>query len=76
YGDAADVWVDSDRNGYMDDLNGDGRSDYEDTYVLLRAVDRVERAHPELIGGAGQYAANSAHGPFVHIDARGNHARW
>lgn len=76
YGDAADVWVDSDGDGYMDDLNGDGRSDFEDTYVMMRAVDRVEREHPELIGGAGQYASNSYHGPFVHIDARGSHARW
>ncbi len=76
YGDAADVWVDSDSDGYMDDLNGDGIENFEDTYVLLRAVDRVEREHPELVGGAGQYASNSYHGPFVHIDARGSHARW
>lgn len=76
YGDAADVWVDNDGNGYMDDLNGDGRADLDDARVILRAVDRVERRYPELIGGAGVYVANSAHGPFIHIDARGDHARW
>ena len=27
YGDAADVFVDNDRNGSMDDINGDGRVD-------------------------------------------------
>ena len=76
YGDASDVWVDNDQDGYMDDLNGDGRRDTGDVLVMLRAVDRVERKHPELIGGAGVYRDNGAHGPFIHIDARGYHARW
>ena len=28
------------------------------------------------MGGAGVYTGNGAHGPFIHIDARGSHARW
>ncbi len=76
YGDAADVWVDNDGDGYMDDLNGDGRRDVGDAAVMLRAVERVERAHPELVGGAGLYRATRAHGPFIHIDTRGKRARW
>lgn len=76
YGDASDVWIDNDRDGYMDDLNGDGRRDTEDARVMLRAVDRVERRFPELTGGAGIYRDNGAHGPFIHIDVRGNPARW
>lgn len=76
YGDAADVWVDSDRDGYMDDLNQDGVSDIRDGEIMQRAVDRVEQRYPELVGGVGLYHANSAHGPFVHIDVRGNAARW
>lgn len=76
YGDASDVWVDNDRDGYMDDLNGDGRRDTRDAEIILRAVDRVEAQHPELVGGVGVYRDNGAHGPFVHIDARGSHARW
>lgn len=76
YGDAADVWVDNDGDGYMDDLNGDGRADIQDARVMMRAVDRVERKYPALVGGAGVYVANSAHGPFIHIDVRGAHARW
>lgn len=76
YGDAADVFVDNDGNGVMDDLNHDGRVDYRDGQVILAAVDRVERAHPDLVGGAGVYRATSEHGPFVHIDVRGKRARW
>ena len=76
YGDASDVWVDNDRDGYMDDLNGDGRRDIGDAHVMLRAVDRVERRFPELVGGAGLYRDNGAHGPFIHIDARGYRSRW
>lgn len=76
YGDASDVWVDSDGDGYIDDLNGDGRRDVEDARVILRAVDRVEERYPELVGGAGAYLPNAAHGPFVHIDVRGVRSRW
>jgi hypothetical protein len=76
YGDAADVFVDNDGNGRMDDLNRDGRVDTRDARVLLDAVDRVEAKYPRLAGGAGVYAATRAHGPFAHIDARGKRARW
>lgn len=76
YGDAADVFVDNDGNGVMDDLNHDGRIDYRDGQVILAAVERVERAHPDLVGGAGVYRSTSDHGPFVHIDVRGKRARW
>jgi hypothetical protein len=76
YGDASDVWVDNDMDGYVDDLNGDGRRDTRDILVMLRAVERVERRYPELMGGAGVYTGNGAHGPFIHIDARGYRARW
>ena len=76
YGDAADVFVDNDRNGKMDDLNRDGRIDTRDVEVIMQAVERVEAAHPDLVGGAGRYRATRAHGPFAHIDVRGNRARW
>lgn len=76
YGDAADIYIDNDGNGVMDDLNGDGRSDIRDARLIEEAVDRVERAHPELLGGAGVYVACCGHGPFIHIDTRGYRARW
>ncbi len=76
YGDASDVFIDNDGNGAMDDLNGDGRVDVRDAEVILQAVERVERKHPELIGGVGVYSACCGHGPFTHIDVRGYRARW
>jgi uncharacterized protein YcbK (DUF882 family) len=76
YGDAADVYVDNNGSGRMDDLNHDGRVDYRDAKVIRDAVDRVEAAHPELVGGVGVYRGNSVHGPFAHVDARGVRARW
>lgn len=76
YGDAADVFVDDDRDGRMDDLNRDGRVDLRDADVIVRAAERVEAANPALVGGIGRYRATSSHGPFVHIDVRGHRARW
>jgi len=76
YGDAADIFIDGNGDGVMDDLNHDGRSTIADARVVSQAVDRVEAAHPELIGGAGVYPAESGHGPFIHIDTRGYRARW
>jgi hypothetical protein len=76
YGDAADVFVDNDRNGRMDDLNGDGTVDHRDARLILESVERVERRYPSLAGGVGVYRANAAHGPFAHVDVRGWRARW
>ena len=76
YGDAADIYIDSNKDGVMDDLNHDGRITIADSRVVQQAVDRVEAAHPELVGGAGVYPAAAGHGPFIHIDTRGYRARW
>ena len=76
YGDAADIFIDNDGNGNMDDLNRDGRVNTNDSRVILAAANRVEAAHPSLIGGVGVYPGTSAHGPFIHIDTRGYPARW
>ena len=76
YGDASDIYLDDDGDGQMDDLNHDGRISIDDARVIEQAVDRVEAAHPELVGGAGVYTAAPGHGPFIHIDTRGYRARW
>jgi hypothetical protein len=76
FGDAADIYIDDNGDGQMDDLNHDGKISIDDSRVILSAVERVEAAHPELIGGAGVYTAASGHGPFIHIDTRGYRARW
>jgi uncharacterized protein YcbK (DUF882 family) len=76
YGDASDVFIDNDGDGWMDDLNGDGRRDVADARFLAAAAERVEKQHPSLIGGVGIYTPGPGHGPFVHIDTRGYRARW
>jgi uncharacterized protein YcbK (DUF882 family) len=76
YGDGADIFVDNDRNGNMDDLNGDGRVDAADAKVIGDAAERVEARYPALVGGIGVYRACCGHGPFTHIDTRGYRARW
>lgn len=78
YGGAADIWIDGDGDGQMDDLNGDGRIDKDDARVLAALAESLARrggpGWPP--GGIGVYGANAAHGPFVHIDSRGYRARW
>jgi uncharacterized protein YcbK (DUF882 family) len=76
YGDAADVYVDNSGKGWMSDLNRDGRVDTRDAQVILDAAARVEKKYPDLTGGSGLYDATSAHGPFAHIDVRGQRASW
>jgi hypothetical protein len=79
WGGAADVFVDENGDGRMDDLNGDGKVNRADSEWLSAFVDAMERRGEfgdQLIGGIGTYDANAAHGPFVHIDARGYQARW
>jgi Peptidase M15 len=76
YGDGADVFVDTDGNGRMDDLNRDGRITKADAVVLAKAFERVEQRYPDLLGGVAAYKATRVHGPFVHVDVRGERARW
>ena len=76
YGDAADVYPDDDGDGQLDDLNGDGRVDLADAQILVDAAENVEKKYPDLAGGVGIYRATAAHGPVVHVDTRGQPARW
>jgi uncharacterized protein YcbK (DUF882 family) len=76
YGDAADIAIDNNRNGRMDDLNGDGRVTVADARIVAQAAERVERRHPHLIGGIGVYPPTGGHSGMVHIDTRGTRARW
>lgn len=76
YGDAADIYVDADGDGRMDDLNRDGWVTTDDARWLAGIAAQVEAEHPELAGGIGVYGATRDHGPFVHVDTRGTPARW
>ena len=67
YGDAADVVIDADR---------DGRITMKDIKLIVKAVEQVEREHPALVGGVGQYISRRYRTPYVHIDARGTRSRW
>lgn len=76
FGDAADIIIDANHDGRMDDLNNDGRVNFDDTQVIDRAVGLVEHKYPDLVGGLGLYHEIGPSGPFVHIDVRGTRARW
>lgn len=78
YGDAMDIYIDRDGDGHMDDVNRDGRVTTADARFILRVAEEIDNS-PQwgwLKGGAGVYHANSAHGPYLHVDARGYVARW
>lgn len=78
YGDAADIYVDENGDGRMDDLDGDGRVTPRDADVLYELVE--DSLHDEefraVQGGLGLYAHTRHAGPFVHVDARGTPIRW
>lgn len=80
YGGAADIFVDeSPRDGVMDDLNRDGSIDIRDAQWLSAIVESMDAAgqkHPTQPGGLGLYPTNPYHGPFIHVDVRGEKARW
>ncbi len=78
WGGAADIFIDTDGNGYMDDLDGDGQSDVNDAGILLQVIDDIYRSreYQSLHGGLGLYGPRPHRGPFVHVDARGYVARW
>lgn len=79
FGGAADIFIDVNPvDGEMDDLNGDGRSDGEDSDLLFKLVDRMSlnEFYLPYIGGIGKYSKNESHGAFVHVDVRGFRAIW
>lgn len=79
WGGAADIFIDeSPRDGMMDDLNKDGKSDYRDAAILYDVVDEMygKPWYEPFVGGLGRYRKTDSHGPFVHVDVRGFRARW
>jgi Peptidase M15 len=78
YGDAMDIYIDDNGDGNMDDVNRDGRIDTGDARFILRVAEQIDNSREWnwLKGGAGVYHANSAHGPYIHVDTRGYIARW
>lgn len=78
FGDAADIYVDNNHDFYMDDLNKDGKSNAQDVEVLYQAILAMtdKEWYKPFIGGLGFYRPASHRTGFVHVDVRGNPARW
>lgn len=76
YGDAADLFVDANRDGKLDDLDLNGTTGDGDAKMIESAADRVSNKHRYLQGGLGFYSAARYSNPFIHIDTRGYDARW
>lgn len=78
WGDAADIYLDGDGDGRMDDLDGDGHSGAGDARFFRDFVESLSSKtwYRPFEGGLGDYPPNAAHGPFVHVDCRGFRARW
>jgi uncharacterized protein YcbK (DUF882 family) len=78
WGSAADIFIDKNDKGVMDDLNRDGKVDVQDSRLLYDAIETMltEPAYAKFQGGMGWYPGTSAHPPFVHVDVRGVKARW
>ena len=78
YGDAVDLFVDTNGDEWMDDIDGSGRIDIGDAELLaswIRAAVTV-RDGGSVPGGIGIYAERSWRGPFVHFDLRGREVSW
>jgi hypothetical protein len=78
YGDASDIIIDTNGDGAMDDLNRDGRVNGRDAITLAAWIENLW-TRPEFVncpGGLGIYNGTDEHGPFVHVDLRGQRARW
>jgi len=78
YGGAADIFIDEDNDGRMDDINRDNQFDQKDADYLYHLVDKNHRneEYREYMGGLGIYKRTQAHPSFIHIDTRGDKARW
>lgn len=79
WGEAADIFIDQlPHDGMMDDLNRDGAIDQHDAAVLYKIIDDMQgRALPRFLsGGLASYPSTDFHGPFVHVDVRGQRVTW
>lgn len=78
YGDAAQIIIDRDKDGIMDDVNGDGTGDMKDARWLFNLIDKlsVRADYQKMEGGLAHYRLNKNFGGYVYIDARGNKMRF
>ena len=78
FGDAAEIYVDNNLDGVMDDLDGNGKSEMADAMIMHSIISKMDNNpdNEHLVGGMGKYNKNSAHTYFIHVDTRGYKARW
>ncbi len=78
FGMAADIFIDTNGDGRMDDLTGSGRVTVEDANLLAGFVEEQteEEWFDPFMGGLGIYGPRPHRGPFIHVDVRGEPARW
>lgn len=79
WGGAADIFIDEDpKDDLMDDLNRDGRIDWRDAAIVYDIIDDMfgRKYYEPFVGGLARYKKTAEHGPFIHVDVRGFHARW
>lgn len=78
WGAAADIFIDTKGDGRMDDLTGNGSSGLTEARILQRIVAETfaDPPSPRLVGGLGLYGPRPHRGPFIHVDVRGEEARW
>jgi hypothetical protein len=78
WGSAADVYVDPEDEGRMEDLDRNHQVDVNDAKYLYDRIDEmlVMKQFQRFEGGMGFYPGTPVHPPFVHVDVRGTRARW
>ncbi len=78
YGGAADLFIDTDGDDYMDDLDDDGEVTVAEARWMAALVEEKTGApwYQPFIGGLGIYSPAPHRGPFIHVDVRGQKARW
>jgi hypothetical protein len=78
FGDAADVFLDGDGDGRMDDLDGDRAVTDADARLLYAWIDAMSAQpwYEPFTGGLSLYPTAPHRGPFVHVDVRGLSVRW
>src|SRR5205085_11001550 len=78
WGRAADIFLDKNHRGTMDDFNKDKVIDRQDAVALANVLEGMAKT-PEwstVIRGIGIYGPTPAHPPFVHVDTRPWKASW
>jgi len=73
WGSALDMYIDEHgKQGWMDDLNHDGKVDIKDAILMFKVIEEMSRrgAFKGIEGGLGVYPGAQNHGPFVHMDVR------